>query len=632
MPAKATRGSKRAVNHTCFNSVNDGIPAHFAGLRQVFEDAELFVDPEGQGRVLRTARRPRVRLTRALPLCLVLGMAAAPAAAQSLTGDLFNPAPGGFVPKQSPLDAVAQAGPGQPGAAPEDQGPSMPASALPRFGAPQTYGNPAGSGAADTGYDSLGRKKPARAKPGARPSTAPGVAGKAGPNGTAPPLVNNATLPPPQRGPVPSGPPKVTPPSSATANFAPVSAAQAGSIVGAPPRRRLKTDDDPFGAPGIYYGSFLSKAAVELSGGYDTNPARLLPPRGSAFYVIAPELLVTSNWERHSVVVDLRGSYTGYGSTIPTDISSFTGAPTSLDRPDFTGKIDGRIDVTHDTRILSELRLRLGTDNPGSPNIQAGLARFPVYATSGATLGVDHDFNRVNVAVSGTVDHTSYQWSKLNDGTTTSNDDRDFTQFGGIGRVSYDLRPGLKPFVEVEGDTRVHDQPIDRYGYARDSDGGYIKGGTSFELTRLITGEAAVGWTERSYQDQRLGAISGLLTSASLIWTVTPLTTAKFTATSSIDESPLAGVPGVLTHDYVWQVEHTLRRWLVVTARFGYGTNDYEGLGRFDNRFTTSADLVYKLTRNLQIKGQIRHDWLESNFPGVSTQATVVMLGVRVQQ
>jgi hypothetical protein len=572
---------------------------------------------------LRTARRRRARLPRALPLCLVLWTLASPAAAQSLTDDLFNPAPGGFAPRQSPLSAIAQASPA-PGVARDDQGGmSVPS----RFGADPTYSSPPGSGAAGTGYDSFGRKKSARTKPPARP----GAGGPTGPGGAAAPL-NNAALPPLPRGPVPSGPPKLSPPPSSTANFSPVPAALAGSIAGAPPRRRLPPDTDPFGAPGIYYGSFLSKAAVELSGGYDTNPARLSAARGSPFYVIAPEFVVNSNWDRHALSADLRGSYTGYGATIPADISTVSGAPTSLDRPDFTGKIDGRLDVTHDTRILSELRLRIGTDNPGSPNIQTGLARFPVYATTGATLGVDHDFNRVNVALSGTVDHTSYQWSKLNDGTTTSNDDRDFSQYGGIARVSYDLKPGVKPFVEVEGDTRVHDQPIDRYGYARDSDGGYVKGGSSFELTRLITGEAAIGWTARSYQDQRLGDISGLLTSASLIWTVTPLTTAKFIATSSIDESPLPGVAGVLTHDYVWQVEHALQRWLIVTGRFGYGTNDYEGLGRFDNRFTTSADLVYKLTRNLQIKGQLRHDWLESNVPGFSTQATVITLGVRVQQ
>jgi hypothetical protein len=583
-------------------------------------------------RVPGAGRRVRAHFMCALPLCLaVIAAASSRVEAQTLTGDLFNPSRDGFTPKQSPLRKTAQAAGDLTGKPQDDEPPPAPP-APSRLGAIPTYGTPAASGASITGYDSLGRKKKAaKAKAGAAPPNSKALLGAVGPSGTTP-LTNNATLPPVSSGPVASTPPKLAPPPSSTANAAPVSASLAGGVPGQPPRRRLKVDDDPFGAVGIYYGSFLSKAAVELSGGYDTNPARVSPAKGSAFYIISPELLIASNWERHSLTADLRGSYTGFGSTFPADISASSGAPTTLDRPDFTGKIDGRIDVTRETRINTELRLRLATDNPGSPNIQAGLARYPIYATAGTMLGVDQDFNRLNIALNGTVDHTSYQWSKLNDGSTTSNDDRDFTQYGGIARASYDWRPGVKPFVEAGIDTRVHDQTIDRFGFQRDSDGNYVKAGSSFELSRLITGEAAVGWSTRSYQDPRLERISGLLTSASLVWTVTPLTTAKFIATSSIDESPLPGVAGVLTHDYTWQVEHAFRRWLIGTARFGYGTSDYEGLGRFDNRYTASADLVYKLNRTFQIKGQLRHDWLDSNLPGASTQATVITLGVRVQQ
>ena len=47
--------------------------------------------------------------------------------------------------------------------------------------------------------------------------------------------------------------------------------------------------------------------------------------------------------------------------------------------------------------------------------------------------------------------------------------------------------------VEVEGDTRTHDTVVDRYGYRRGSSGGYAKGGTSFELSRLLVGEVSIG-------------------------------------------------------------------------------------------------------------------------------------------
>src|SRR4029453_8043119 len=98
--------------------------------------------------------------------------------------------------------------------------------------------------------------------------------------------------------------------------------------------------------------------------------------------------------------------------------------------------------------------------------VQAGLARYSIYTSVGGTLAVDQSFNRPPVSAGGTVDRTDYTNSKLTDGTSTTNDDRNFTQYGGVGRVSYDLRPGLKPLVEGEGDSRGHDIRLDRSGYA----------------------------------------------------------------------------------------------------------------------------------------------------------------------
>ena len=406
----------------------------------------------------------------------------------------------------------------------------------------------------------------------------------------------------------------------------------AGTVTGQPLRKRLKIDDDPFGAVGDYAGSFFIKSALELRGGYDTNPGRTFVPKGSPLYVVAPEFLAVSDWERHALVADLRGSFTGYGNSFPPPGSgTIAPAPTSVDRPDFTGHIDGRLDVTHDTRLLGQVRLRVATDNPGSPNVQAGLARFPIYTTLGGTFGVDQNFNRLQLSAGGTVDRTVYTNSKLTDGSSTSNDDRNFAQYGGVGRVSYDLLPGVKPFAEAEGDSRVHDVQFDRSGFRRDSSGGYARAGSSFEFSRLLTGEISVGYAVRDYVDPRLNRLQGLLVASSLTWTATPLTTAKFYSTTSIDETTLSGVSGVLTHVYTFEVDHDFRRWLTAIGKFTYGTLDYQGDGRRDKIFTISGDLVYKMTRNLWVKGKLRRDVLDSNILGSSSASTVVMLGVRLQ-
>ena len=213
-----------------------------------------------------------------------------------------------------------------------------------------------------------------------------------------------------------------------------------------------------------------------------------------------------------------------------------------------------------------------------------------------------------------------------------SNDDRNFNQYGGVARISYDLMPGVKPFVEGQADKREHDEYLDRNGYARNSTGGYVKGGSSFEFSRLLFGEISIGYAARDYVDPRLQRLDGLLTSASLTWTATPLTTAKFYSDSQIAETTLAGTSGVLVRTYTFEVDHDFRRWLTGIGRFTYGTLDYQGDDRTDKVYTLSSDLIYRddpepLARE---HAAVRRCW-NSTSPGSSSSSTVVMLGVRLQ-
>lgn len=488
-----------------------------------------------------------------------------------------------------------------------------------RIGQTPTFGRGTVASAGSTGYDSLNRRRKARKRYPGEPKPVGPMQGLS---------ATPTTLPPPLTF------------APAQANRVPLAPSLAGTVPGQPLRRRLKPDLDPFGPVGDYVGSFLVKTAVEVSGGYDTNPGRFTNPRGSSFYVVAPELLAASDWTRHSLVADLRGSFTGFGKTFPFDpgdcncdpaITTISAVPYIIDRPDFTGKISGRLDVTRDTRILSEARLRISTDNPGSPNVQAGLQRYPLYAGFGGTLGAEQAFNRLTLTANATIDRVDYQNSVLTNGVSTANTDRNFDQYGGLLRASYEILPGLRPFAEFGGDTRRHDTFVDRFGYQRDSVSSYGKLGSTFELTRLITGEASVGYGMRDYRDPRLANLTGVLTSASLLWAFTPLTTVKLISNTSLDETTLAGASGVLVRTYTAEVNHDFRRWLTGIGRFTYGTLDYQGGNRLDEFYSASADVIYRLNRTWQIKGQVRHDVLRSSIPGYRTVSTAAMLGVRWQ-
>ena len=535
--------------------------------------------------------------------------------------------------------------------------------------APPVYGSPTGFGAGNTGFDSTNARRKQRARvpdsgtaitppqdtttfdavpepPPEVPSRPPAVAAPPPPEvyPTRAASRPGAVLPPPpDQLPISNPPAEVHPLTAANRPGAvlpippaldvtsPASTPPPGTPIpgtlplGATPHPTLPfLAGDPYEALGIRAGSFLILPAVELSAGYDNNPQHTPGGPGSSTYTIAPELHVRSDWATNSLTADIVGSYYWYGN------NSFEPL---LDRPYLNSKIDGRIDVTRDTQILLENRFIVSTDNPGSPNIQANLSKLPIDTTVGGTLGVEQQFSRFDATLKGTIDRTTYQNSQFVDGEVASNDDRAYDQYAGIFRLAYELDPGLKPFVELSQDTRIYDSPVDVFGQDRSSTGTSAKFGGEFKLgSSSLVGEMAVGYMQRNYEDANLPNIAGTTLDGSLLWLATGLTSVKFTATSQVYESTLEGVSGSFSRDVSVEVDHALRRWLIATGTFGYGHDDYVGELRQDDRYYAIAGLVYKLNPSIQVKGQVRHDWLTSTQSGNAYQATSVLLTLRLQR
>jgi hypothetical protein len=507
---------------------------------------------------------------------------------------------------------------------------------LKQLSAPATFTEPP-SAAGDTGFDSTNSRKAKAKANAAKKIKAKTISGDdASAAGQAPP----ATVSPYQK-------PFALNGVYASAPGTPPPSVEIGPIRKKPTKRKAHVEpDDPYAQLGVQAGAFTLFPAIELIGGYDTNPSQSANAKGAALYTVAPEMRAQSNWSRHELKADLRGSYTGYSPD----------SDPSLGRPYANGKIDGRVDVTRTTRIDLGGRLKVGTDDPGSPNLQAGLAKLPVFTVFGGSAGVGQKFNRFDLSVKGDAERTAYQDSELTDGTTASNADRNYNQYGGTLRGGYELLPGVTPFLEASTDTRKHDVATDLSGYQRDSSGITGKAGTSFELSRLLTGEVSLGYTRRTYDDPRLENISGLIGDASLVWTANSLTTVKLTASSSVGESTLAGVSGVFYRDVGLQVDHAFRRWLIGSVKLGFGLDSYLGSGvsgggtttmlcgcvvstpggtvpdREDKRYSAGLGLTYKLNRFVQVKGEFRQDWLRSNVAGNDYTASIFMLGLRLQR
>jgi hypothetical protein len=387
-----------------------------------------------------------------------------------------------------------------------------------------------------------------------------------------------------------------------------------------PPRRKTVVEEDPFAPLGLRLGSVTLKPSITTSGGYDTNPQRSAgATKGSYFGRYEGDVSVQSDWNVHELRGRLRGGYSQY----------FTQSDAS--RPDAEGGLDLRLDATRDTRILLESRLKLDTQRPGSPDLNASVTGRPLTYAYGGSVGVTHDINRLQLSLRGSVDRYDYENAQLTSGATLSQADRNQTQYQLRLRAGYELTPGIKPFVQGEIDTRQFDQKVDSNGYERSSNGAGASVGSSFEISRQLTGEFSAGFQDRKYEDPRLKNLRGPVGDVAILWTPTPLTTVTLRGTAELGDTTIAGSSGTTARRINLEVAHALRRNLIVTGITTFGRTHYEGEGLTEDFTSLGVRLEYKLTRTFAIRAGFTHERLTSTQPGSDYTANVSQVGLRVQ-
>nr|WP_244422919.1 outer membrane beta-barrel protein [Bradyrhizobium sp. ORS 278] len=378
-------------------------------------------------------------------------------------------------------------------------------------------------------------------------------------------------------------------------------------------------EEDPYEPKGITVGNFILKPAFEMSSGFDSNPGRVPKGAGSGFVSVAPVLLVRSQFERHLLNADVRVGYIDYAKL------------RQLSRPTVDAKVNGRYDITDTFALNGEGHVAVDADDPGTPRFTGRFAKIPLASTVGGSAGVTKRFDDFEVSTKAAIDRVAFQNAPLVDGQIVSNADRNFVQYGSQSRVTYNLTPEIRPFVDVAVDRRVHDIAVDAEGFRRDSTGTAVEAGVTLGYTDKLTGDVAVGYLTRRFQDPALKPVNGFIADANLTWQYAKETAIMLAAKSQVVESTEVGISGVLKRDLTVGVEHQFEPWLVGTLLAGYGQDAFTGTTRVDDRYLVELGMLYKFSRLLQFRASVRREETRSNFKENNLSATVVQVGARVQ-
>jgi hypothetical protein len=398
------------------------------------------------------------------------------------------------------------------------------------------------------------------------------------------------------------------------------------------PSRRASADD-PYAPLGVEAGPFVLRPTLEAAGGYDDNPDRSPEGgKGSKFLRLHGEIDGRTDWSRHEIGIRASGQ-----------IRKYTDLPSSGLEPEVSAAATGRLDVTERTQINSELRASLAASRPGDPETPTSIKGDEITRSVGATLGVAQRFNRLSLRLDGLVDRYTVDDAKLRSGETLDNSDRAYNAYEARLRAAYELSPRLEPFAEAAMITRDYDKKFSNTAINDDnepvpdrrrlgSDGWSLRTGARFELSRLVTGEAAVGYGRQTPKDNGLKPVEGLLVDGELAWAPSALTTVRLSAKSALQETTLQGAGGVLSRNLGLSVEHFLRRNWSVTGRASFDRADYKGTARVDDAFTLGLETEYRLTRSLALTGSIEKLWLDSSIPDDDYDATIVEVGLRLRR
>ena len=404
-----------------------------------------------------------------------------------------------------------------------------------------------------------------------------------------------------------------------------------------PVKRARPPEPNPYEPTGIDVGSLRLKPYIEGAFGYDTNPGRVeKPSKGSTLGRVDAGVAVESLWSVHSLKGELRAGYADYLQV------------KNVNRPDATAKIDGRIDVTRDTSFDYGGAANVTTIRSGSPEIQPGSTNItstnqPISWNTSGYVGGTHRFNRLELSLRGTIERAQTGDATFSDGSIQQLHLNDYTTVGVRPRVSYEVSPLFKPFVEATIDQRTYDHVSDVNGFQRNSHGYALRGGASFEIDGKLKGEVSGGYAEREYKDPRLVRLRGPTFDAALIYTATPLTTVTLRGSTTTNETTVPNASGAITRKAQVEIAHDLLRNLKIIGQASYQVTSYQGeniassftgssTGLNERTINAGIKAEYSLTRTVVVKASYAYERLKTTVTGADYTANIFLLGLRLQR
>lgn len=378
-------------------------------------------------------------------------------------------------------------------------------------------------------------------------------------------------------------------------------------------RERERPEYEPLG---IRAGAFLIHPRLTVGGEYDSNVFASDNNEKDDFgLVVSPRVNVNSQWSRHALNLTA-GASAAYFADF--DDNNYL---------DFDVGAAGRLDVTRENSIRGALSFARDHEDRANPD-QGGSQDVTKFYVGDASLGYRHNFNRLFFQIDGRVRRYDF----LDDPGNINNDDRDRNRYSARLRGGYAISPRIRLFGEGEYRIVRYDETPDDSGVDRDSDGFALRVGSEVDITGLLFGEVAVGYTRQDYDDSTLDTAQGINALGQLTWNPTPLTTVVGTVELDVKETTVVfngdQASANFQKAFTLEVTHELLRNLLLDGTLAFVRDDFEGTARSDNTYSVGAGITYLVNRNIGVDVGYTFTTRDSDAPGADYDRHIVRVGV----
>ncbi|QIG46975.1 outer membrane beta-barrel protein [Nordella sp. HKS 07] len=387
------------------------------------------------------------------------------------------------------------------------------------------------------------------------------------------------------------------------------------------PVRKRRTEDDPYAALGLGIGGLTVFPVLRAGIIASDNPASSDTDRKSDVGVrLRPSLRITSDWVRHELLIEGDGDFIAYEDMSEND----TNDASVLSRL--------RLDMRRSTTLVLDAAYELSQDSGAEnevPNTAIGNRTDQIISQN---IALTHRAGRIAATVRAGSDWQYYGDVDLAGGGKEDNSDRDYVEPIASLRVGYEDSPAFQPFVEAAYVPRIHFDKRDRNGLERSSEGYRFGAGVAFDPSPLWSGELALVYALRDYEDPELETLDVFGLDGRVTWRPSELTTLDLILATGLNETASADSSGARTYIARLKAAHDLRDNLTTTAGAGLTYEKYQGTGETELTLRTNAGLLWRMNRWLAWTLDYDLIYNDSNVPGNDYYENRVTAGIELRR